>query len=99
MAPKKVTEVATWSLRTLYQCGKSPQDIKEMKVYDPDVLGIEEMRWSDQVNLAAFSLRDSKYHVKGVSLFVYRIVAQEPIEWNQPTIGSQLQDSGNSSPK
>ena len=42
------TKIATWNVRTLYQCGRTEQVIKEMDNYKIYILGVSEMRWTGQ---------------------------------------------------
>ena len=41
---KTFTKIATWNVRTRYQCGRTEQVIKEMDNYKIDNLGVSEMR-------------------------------------------------------
>ena len=43
---KTISKIATWDVRTLFQCGKVDQVIRAMENCDLKMLGISEMRWT-----------------------------------------------------
>ena len=45
---KTFTKIATWNVRTLYQCGWMEQVIKEMDNYKIDIWGVNEIRWTGE---------------------------------------------------
>ena len=45
---KTFIKIATWKVRTLYQCGRTERVIKYMENYKIYVLGVSEMRWTGQ---------------------------------------------------
>ena len=45
---KFFTRIGTWNVRTLFQCGRLDQVLKEMQKYKLDILGLSEVRWTGQ---------------------------------------------------
>ena len=42
----EIARIACWSVRTLYQMGKTKQLVNEMKQYGIDIFGVSEVRWT-----------------------------------------------------
>ena len=45
---KQFSKVGTWNVRTLFQCGRMGQLLRQMNEYKLDILGLSEVRWTDQ---------------------------------------------------
>ena len=54
LSPRTTTEFGTWSVRTMYETGKTAQIAAEMRLYKLAVFGLCETRWtrSAQIRLA-----------------------------------------------
>ena len=68
---KNITNIGTWTVRTLYQSGRLSQVLREMEAYRLGVLGTSEIRWTghDQtINNGVTSLDTGreKVHTPGV---------------------------------
>ena len=83
---KTFTKIATWNVRTLYQCGRTEQVIKEMENYKIDILGVSEMRWTGQGRMDSrgktvlYSGKE-QHHTHGVGIFLSKTAAQTLVSW------------------
>ena len=72
---KTFTKMATWNVRTLYQCGRTEQVIKEMENYKIYIVGVSEMRCTGQGRMGIrgktvlYSGKE-QHHTRGVGIFL-----------------------------
>ena len=68
---KLFTRIGTWNVRTLFlvfQCGRLDQVLNEMQKYKLDILGLSEVRWTDQGRITSgqttilYSGREKHHH-------------------------------------
>ena len=82
---KTFTKIATWYVRTLYQCGRMEQVIKEMENYKIDILHISEMRWTGQGPMDSRKktvlYSGKEHHTHGVGIFLSNTAAQTLVSW------------------
>ena len=101
---KTFTKIATWNVRTRYQCGRTEQVIKEMENYKIDLLGVSEMRWTGQGrlnsrgNTVLYSGKE-QHHTHGVGIFLSKTAAQTLVSWKPINEPSSWQDSTLDTPK
>jgi len=68
---KQFSKVGTWNVRTLFQCGRIGQVLRQMTEYKLDILGLSEVRWTGQGRFTSeqgtilYSGRE-EHHYKGV---------------------------------
>ena len=94
---KVITNVATWNVRTLYQCGKLAQVIREMN--NNKILGLAETRWtqSGKLNNSEVTFIYSGHtndHKNGVGIMLRGEAAKSLIGWepvNDRIITARLQ--------
>ena len=74
LGPKSTLRIGAWNVRTMYETSKTAQVVKEMDLYNLDMLGISECRWTgagrkttQQGSIILYSERD-KHHSSGVAL-------------------------------
>ncbi|XP_055866667.1 craniofacial development protein 2-like [Biomphalaria glabrata] len=83
---RKPTLIGTWNVRTLNQCGKLAQLLREFDSYRLDILGICEMRWTSSGKIIndgktiIYSGHD-KEHIGGVGIIMSKIAASALIAW------------------
>uniref|UniRef100_A0A2C9LC51 Endonuclease/exonuclease/phosphatase domain-containing protein n=1 Tax=Biomphalaria glabrata TaxID=6526 RepID=A0A2C9LC51_BIOGL len=83
---RKPTLIGTWNVRTLNQCGKLAQLLREFDSYRLDILGICEMRWTSSGQIIndgktiIYSGHD-KEHIGGVGIIMSKIAASALIAW------------------
>ena len=83
---KSITRVATWNVRTLYQCGRLSQALKQMRDYRIDILGVSETRWTGQGRFTSedFTVLHSgreELHYQGVGIIMHKNSAKSLIGW------------------
>lgn len=83
---KELTKIGTWNVRTLYQCGRLAQLLREMERYRMDILGISEMRWTGSGRLVSdrktiiYSGHDVE-HERGVGIVMSARAAEALVGW------------------
>ncbi|XP_055874499.1 craniofacial development protein 2-like [Biomphalaria glabrata] len=83
---KKPTLIGTWNVRTLNQCGKLAQLLREFDSYRLVILGICEMWWTSSGQIVndgkpiIYSGHD-KEHIVGVGIIMSKIAASALIAW------------------
>ena len=91
LSAKPTTQIGTWNVWTLCQCGKPAQLCKEFNNYRMDIMGISEMRWTGCGKL----ISDGKtglysghedLHIRGLGLMLNEEAAQALIEWKLVSI-------------
>jgi len=87
LGPKTMIRLATWNVRTMFETGKTAQVTKEMEIYDLDILGVSECRWTGSGTRRTrdgftilFSGKENA-HANGVALIINRSTAKTLIEW------------------
>ena len=86
---KCITKIGTWNVRTLYQCGKMAQVLREMQAYRLEVLGVSELRFTGQgqfssngITVLYFGHEDQHTHgTHGVGIFRSKGTASALIGW------------------
>ena len=75
--PKQRTQVSFFNVRTLFQCGRLAQAIREMNKYNQAVIGIAEARWTgagkrrlNSGETIIWSGRQDNKHQDGVALVI-----------------------------
>lgn len=90
LTPKRITKVATWNVRTMYETGKAAQVAKEMERYDVSLLGLCETRWiqSGQMRLTTgetvlYSGHEDEDapHTEGVAFMLSREAQRALVSW------------------
>nr|CAB3230289.1 craniofacial development protein 2-like [Phallusia mammillata] len=81
-----ITKLATWNVRTLFQCGKLAQVVREFHTYGLNILGVSEMRWIGSGKLTSegktvvFS-GHNKQHIHGVGFVLDHEANQALVGW------------------
>ncbi|KAE9547262.1 hypothetical protein FO519_009526 [Halicephalobus sp. NKZ332] len=87
LSAKATTRIGTWNVRTLYQCGKLAQVLREFDNNHLDILGISEMRWTNSGKVISdrktilYSGQEN-HHKHGVGLILNEDAARSLISWN-----------------
>ena len=85
LTAKARTKIGTWNVRTLYSAGKLAQVLNEMKRYHVDIMGINEMRWTDcgKMESDGFTIYYSggNKHERGVGIILTAEMARAVIAW------------------
>ena len=86
LSTKTTSKIATWNMRTLFQCGKIDQVIREMENYDLKMLGISEMRWTESGQLSKGGKNilysgHSHMHTHGVGIILGKEAQRALIGW------------------
>ena len=87
LSPKHSVKIATWNVQTLNDTAKGVKLAREMDMYQIDVLGVAECRYtgSDQVRIedktVLYSGREDGRHYQGVALFCSKAAAVCLTSW------------------
>ena len=87
ISASKITGLATWNIRTLFQTGKMAQVIREFENYQLDILELTEIRWvgggriRNELTTLLYS-GPEEVHEKGVGPMLNREAANSLIGWN-----------------
>ena len=90
LSPKSRLRLGTWNVRAMYEQGRCPQIVKEMKRYNLSILGVSEMRWNTfgslrtttgETILYSGNPNDDDPHEKGVGLILLRVAADSLMKW------------------
>ncbi len=68
LTPKKITKIATWNIRTVFEAGKAAQVAKEMESYNVLLLGPSEARWNQSEQLHSSAGRRAVHGLSRPSL-------------------------------
>ena len=70
MAPKEVSRLSTWNVRTMYEAGKAAQVMKDLRQYRVQVAGLQEVRWAGEgdcevegYHILYSGRKDGKHHL------------------------------------
>ena len=86
LSTKTTSKITTWNVRTLFQCGKIDQIIREMENYDLKMLGISKIRWtgSGQLSKGGKTILYSGHshmHTHGVGIKLSKEAQRALIGW------------------
>ena len=86
LSTKTTSKIATWNVRTLFQCRNINQVIREMEKYDLKMLGISEMRWTGSRKLlkggkTILYSGHSHMHTHGVGIVLSKEAQRALIGW------------------
>ena len=90
LTPKRITKIATWNIRTMFEAGKAAQVAKEMERYKVSLLGLCETRWNQSGQLQLLSGQTVLYsghedegapHTEGVAIMLAKETQRALISW------------------
>lgn len=89
LGPKEHLKIGAWNVRTMYECGKTAQVVKEMQSYKIDILCVSECRWTDCGSVVTssgetiiYSGRKDNKHQQGVAIIMNKKAKRALIEWS-----------------
>ena len=88
LTAKNKTNIGTWNVRTQYETGKLAQLIREMQKYGIEILGISEMRWTENGTMLSDGCQilysGGEKHERGVGIVLSERSKRALTDW-QPT--------------